>query len=1223
MIRKTRKWLCIAVSLLLAMNIFIPQASHAQNINDKVIGTPIFSLHQENQPIGGLDTSKPLQIHISGFGVDLSTAAEGDHIEIPFGTDLFTPIGIAEQPIKIENDAVEIGKAVFTESKATLTFNQKALEYVRIENLSIGVTVEFKDKNQTDPVTIFGTTYQLMNGTGSTNYTVTKTGTVDMHTQTVKWSVGIMAADNSGQPITLGGVIFSDDLANVGEYVDGTFAINDSSVVPSVNGSVIRYTLPSGANDTQATLTFSTKMSDSDYFGQSEVGTDANGPNTYKEKSLENTAQLLDQSGNAIYSAQAKVVYTPKWISKVGLPDKNEISGAVDPYMISWVITVNEKDPITMTDAKIVDTLPDGLEFVGAKIQKMDNGSAWIDVSTLSAAPSDNTFTLGTIDSARRIIIVSKMKSNSGSGIPNKVTFSNTASLTFEEYENGKISSTDIADAGVQILTKRPINANGASDQNNLFWKEDGLHARYQIEITKTTKLTEPVIYDILLYEHNWKDGKRATFEPYFGTLNLDDLPAPIKNKSDILKDIENIGTGMKYVGAEGRIESTSGATLNLKIHPVKASGKEIGQILEITGFTAESSTSQKVNLEVKIVDPRLIYPNDTTKLGDTGAATAKNMIRNSAMLYNGSDLINRSATRNNNATSVLYKEAIPADKTVGQQGNELSSDAFVNTYPQKKDVGANSIYNYRDGSAVFRLSINASKRVMSTTSVWNKNSLDGEIALMNPVIEERIPVGWEAVAFADGKLFHVFEGGNPEGLRAVAGTRITDTDFIEMTQESGKMFFRFKDNSLDEKSYVILVKLKPSLDILRRYNLQENGISDYVKYSGTDVRDTNVAILSGDSYPVIVANYQDVVLKRNLLNKSVFNRGDGILEWTIEYKGIGSGANPASPLTLVDQLPQGVELAVDENGSIQNLKVYELTASLDGSFAVTAEISSADLMSYDPLTRNLTFQIPDSAKNYRFVYQTDIVEVGKISNSVNITSTDPAVNFPSGSDSFNADENYVNATANRLGVLRIFKTEKNSDPAKPLEGVEFTLLSKDGSKVIRIGKTDSNGELVFKAIYPGEYRLLESNTIAGYKQDTVPKVLVFERNGSSTVVKLAGSILPENKLIVENEKNSTGGGTTGGGTTGGGTTPSPVRPSNESTITDNSTPTSGNEPVISTDEPAPTTEIDSGTVPRSMIQSITTPPKTGVGGSTLSVAFAILGAIPLLSTLAKSKKSN
>lgn len=89
-------------------------------------------------------------------------------------------------------------------------------------------------------------------------------------------------------------------------------------------------------------------------------------------------------------------------------------------------------------------------------------------------------------------------------------------------------------------------------------------------------------------------------------------------------------------------------------------------------------------------------------------------------------------------------------------------------------------------------------------------------------------------------------------------------------------------------------------------------------------------------------------------------------------------------------------------------------------------------------------------------------------------------------------------------GGIKVIKVDKDDNKIR-LEGVEFELQDLNG-KVIRSGKTDSNGELVFEKLIIGKYKLVETKTKEEYVLNS-EKLDIEVENGKTI------------ELIKQNEK--------------------------------------------------------------------------------------------------------
>ena len=86
-----------------------------------------------------------------------------------------------------------------------------------------------------------------------------------------------------------------------------------------------------------------------------------------------------------------------------------------------------------------------------------------------------------------------------------------------------------------------------------------------------------------------------------------------------------------------------------------------------------------------------------------------------------------------------------------------------------------------------------------------------------------------------------------------------------------------------------------------------------------------------------------------------------------------------------------------------------------------------------------------------------------------------------------------VNAESNKIENIpkgtESFTVYKQGETKNALEGVEFTLYSINGKKLMS-GKTDNKGKIVFNGLEYGTYILKETETVDGYILDSTPKII-------------------------------------------------------------------------------------------------------------------------------------
>lgn len=185
---------------------------------------------------------------------------------------------------------------------------------------------------------------------------------------------------------------------------------------------------------------------------------------------------------------------------------------------------------------------------------------------------------------------------------------------------------------------------------------------------------------------------------------------------------------------------------------------------------------------------------------------------------------------------------------------------------------------------------------------------------------------------------------------------------------------------------------------------------------------------------------------------------------------------NPDLNSVLLEDTFRVYEASVDQTGKLtktDNLleedKDYTLSIETDNTtgnqefvLSFNDEITEAYILEYssfiDPLTNK-----GESISNTFKVEGLNVEVIESSENEVDIVKS----NVGGGSGS------------SIRGSLALQKTDESEN--KVLQGAVFELLTEDGSQVLRVGETDSNGELLFGGLRGGTYLLRETKAPDGY----------------------------------------------------------------------------------------------------------------------------------------------
>ncbi len=1125
-------------------------------------------------------------------------------------------------------------------------------------------------------VTIGGKNFRAVKTPPAKEYFGEKEGTVIVSEQTAEWTITVNARKKSNKnPIELGGAIFSDLLSpdEVGELVEGSFSIDGVNVDKadySYINNVLSYTFADNDARASVTIRFKTKLPDSKFFTHVETGQGTTGKNTYSAVSIPNTVKISDENGGE-NSITGSASFVPIWISKYGRSLYNELpvdnggnvlEGRDETDKVSWYIEVNP-EKIVMTNAVVKDELASELTFVRAAIQEKNILDKWVTMTDANGKPmvfdtNPVSYQLGNLDGVeRRIVIVASGKRTQNT------TYSNTATLTFDEFEGGKITSTDEATTGAGMLFKRrntSINysqfasAQGLPSNTALEWKADGLYAHWQLEVTKTHTLTAEKeqgkaikVFDILYFNHFMKSSsEREALVPA-----QDSLPSEMKGKTGLFTQ-DYQGIGMRYVEDSFYVHEKANPSddIKLEVHSIKNSlGEEIGQVLEFTGFSY-AEASQRVHFSTKITDPSLLFPNTRTTFNDKNEEQPplNIQVRNTGLLFVGDTYENYSSNRHGNDNHLLYKEVIPYSSVQG-----VSSDAYKNKQATTKEVGQKGAFNPQDGTVTFRISVNGSGRDIANTEIWKDGKfvkIGGDSGIVS--IVDKLPKGWELVKMEDDAEFHLYNAQNVQHgdkkLSIEAEAKIADPSSIvelEKSVNSLEQTLSFDFKAL-KTPYVLIFKAKPSIEILRQYQAKTKTTDEISNQYAENkkVLELNTVTIAAENLiekERVVDKQKIEIAMDTLEKKQVKDTGNGTVTWTINYKGRNAShfvtnpvnTPPAVPVELKDKLDSAIELLFNDRGEVDlstiTIRTYELTK--DGEFgAVTstiAEDQKKNYFSYDENTRELIFKAIDPSKNYAFSYTTVMVAEKDVVNAVtfvgNDENTNPATAKVTITGADIANTNY------KVVPIQIVKYGKETEAAVEktlLSGVTFQLIGSTNS-VIRSKETDNSGYVNLGWLSPGTYTIKEIAP-SGYKaMPTITINVTADSDGKIIAKTSTGQTITVDKPLevinIKSSSNNGGDNNNNNNNSGGGsntpTSPEVITDPNVPKTDPSTPPTDPSEVITDPNVPKSNADVNNankGNNSKNANTKIAGAPKTGIGTFGVARELMMVGASGIVALL-------
>lgn len=395
-------------------------------------------------------------------------------------------------------------------------------------------------------------------------YTSSKNGTADMANKRITWEVKV-GATQSGNPIDLKDYTFKDELAQVGEYVPGSFEVNGTPTTPDVTGTELAHTFADPSVGEQ-TITFQTAIPDEKYY--------AGGA-----QNVSNQAQLINQQDEVVQTPSSTVSFTPKWIEKTGTANNEyDNNGIYDPSnrTITWTITANQMGA-TLENLTITDPLPQGLEWQSAK---------WTtgNVDTpVAAGPVGGVYTYPATVVSEKVVLTIVTKVENTDHTTGEITFRNTASVDWTGRTGTTPQDSETVGIGFNAISK-----SGVVDR-------DSRQVKWTVNVdTKGQPIPDLKVYDLLVY------GNSIDLNQVTG------IPAGL-NQQQITPRYDQ-----KYAGGF----ATASGLGSLNVIAIEQGGERVADLLEFSGLS--TAVPNSFSYDSLITNPDIYAGNKTSTVYNT-----------------------------------------------------------------------------------------------------------------------------------------------------------------------------------------------------------------------------------------------------------------------------------------------------------------------------------------------------------------------------------------------------------------------------------------------------------------------------------------------------------------------------------------------------------------------------------------------------------------------------
>ena len=1001
--------------------------------------------------------------------------------------------------------------------------------YDRVEVTKEGV-VNYTDNGKTD----YPSSHEL-DLDSLTNYSATGSGI-----KSITWTVTASRKDINGQPVSLDGYKFGDDLTSVGDYVPGTFYVGeDKNNLEKLNDEAnlyknkkLSYTFPKDFGP-KAVIKFNTALTNYEF------------RNNFTKK---NTAKIYNPSEREVSAREGSVSWTPDWGNKYAIEKDKDSAGremrfykekgldGKEHYYVDWQIDFNKKG-LKLDNVRLIDNLQRtknekyGLGFVSAK-WKNKNQNEWKSISYGSEKETFKgnhlIYKIGNIDGAINVVIKSEVKKVEddklvpleADKLKERIRFSNWAIMLWgTDYAHTFWAETQI---GIGSLMKKIVLTDdkdkGISGVNN----------EWKITVPASSVKGNTYVYDAFIFKPSQDFGKLKGKDSVLKLIDKDGKAATLKSKIDVKDIIQIHAKYNKYFDVESSFKSVSPDNLQHKVYKLckGANNEYIGDVVEVWGF------SNRNNNEFRL------------KSVMTGPG---NIIRDESG-YNIAHIVNDDIIQDNNEAWAPYKSRMLQKQAFNAEvagkiidGNNSVDDVNIGVYQKnegdyiigdkgkivkndtlKRAIDNRSVaYNKEKNSIIYRISVNA-------TGINGVTDYIGNFVLTDELSDSK----WRFVPITkDGPMYKIYEGESyseaySDDAVVKANSLVTDLSFLNSKIEDRKAVFEFK--KLD-KPYVILLRATTNDD-------------DYANKSG---HLTNEATLTFKQYgnnkvtSTQIVDYNRGVLSKEVISKDISKK---YVTWRIDYQPYNFKTENGK-VYLKDELGDGLQirrnadaaktLAFDDG----NYQMFEGHIE-KGEFKQDNKVSDEklkELLSYSDnevkdektgkFKRILTIKIPDRTKTYRFEYVTDIVnkEAGeRVNNIVRLMEGGKITNIDS-DKAYMIDKAYMSGDSKSLPVITIHKTDETGNGN--LENATFRV---EGYGTPFDLKTDKDGKVTSKTLPFATYTIKETMTPEGYAlkdNDVEFKVKINKLEGGKVQVSLVDNSNPlvsikDGVITVKNTKN-------------------------------------------------------------------------------------------------------
>lgn len=571
----------------------------------------------------------------------------------------------------------------------------------------------------------------------------------------------------------------------------------------------------------------------------------------------------------------------------------------------------------------------------------------------------------------------------------------------------------------------------------------------------------------------------------------------------------------------------------------LNAEGKQVGEVLKISGFTKIQKYDFKLKTRAQDIVSKAIEKTtssfegkyENTAVLAVGSGDTFKTVPASSIFELPSNLLNKYAIENDVNLNNM--------SDVSKNGWKSGYRDFVTGIPE---VDKTKTFNYQDRSILFRIDVNPQGLKLNEYIKSLGKKLEGDFTKLT--IKDTLQEGLTLEPIEEnGSDFYIYEA--KPGEAAYIDYSITfpgSANFSsylppgkalkKITPEEAGVKFNKEQMSWDFDNY----QGTPYFIVIRT-KVSDAKFEEIMKKTaqGEEITFKNSVSMEAGGNKLATASGSASV-KSYLLSKETPKEAGDNLEWTFNYKPFDI---EFKDVVIKDELDKNITIPIDEDGNalldnfiIERSNKMQADGSYEGFENVTPVISNPEdgevSVRYEVNEHCIYFDVPDTKEgekpySYKFTYKTSIKPVDlnaeTIKNHVEMSAKDEEIGA-NGNSEIKTQKYAAFATIKDYPYFVIKKVDENN---KPLAGAVFQYTDNTDSVVNAI--SDKDGMVYIIKLKAGEIEITEIKAPEGYINTNKLTKISIDDNKNVTVVSPTdgkGNGKFNDPFIVQNDKAKT-----------------------------------------------------------------------------------------------------